>query len=59
MMGHKICFNREIWKIIPKLSLDYPRYPFLSGALKDMKLLMSNQPVDGHGLFRHHLKYVT
>ena len=21
MMGHKICFNGKIWKIIPKLSL--------------------------------------
>ena len=29
MMGHKICFNEEIWIIIPKLSL----LPFLSGAL--------------------------
>ena len=26
MMGHKICFNGEIWIIIPKLS-------FLTGAL--------------------------
>ena len=29
MMGHKICFNGKIGKIIPKLSL----LPLLSGAL--------------------------
>ena len=29
MTGHKICFNEEIWL----LPLNYPFYPFLSGAL--------------------------
>ena len=31
MTGHKICFNRKILTIIPKLSL----LPFLSGTLMD------------------------
>ena len=29
LRGHNACFNAEIWKI----SLNYPFYPFLSGAL--------------------------
>ena len=42
MMGHNISFKRVIWKIIPKLSLNYPFHPFLSGALLyDMMAILS------------------
>ena len=46
IMGHKICFNWEIWPFIPKLSL----LPFLSGAL--MVSLLSTE-VELNPSFRH------
>ena len=36
MRGHNICFNAEIWKI----SLSYPCYPFLSGAMNSTGLII-------------------
>ena len=40
MMGHKICFDGEIWLIVPKSSL----LPFLSGAL-----ITQSEPSDPNG----------
>ena len=39
MMGHKICFNGEIRIIF----LNYPCYPFLSGALAKTHLSLINR----------------
>ena len=49
MMGHKICFNG-------KLSLNYPCYPFLSGALASEQEL-SYIPGQHHCLMTLNFKY--
>ena len=43
MIGHKICFNRKVWKIIPKLSL----FPILIWSAENIAMLFYSRGWSG------------